>query len=133
MKTSVYTLLVLCTMACTKTEKADCPSDLACTQEYMSLSVKVLNNKGEDVKLSKTTAEIAGNTNIITKTNFEPFFNYYVILDDASLKDVSKSGSTVTFKGYYANNQLHFSEKYVIGHDCCHIVKMEGKDVIIIN
>jgi len=133
MKYALYILLALCTTACSKDDKSDCPSDLACTEIFVSIGAKVQNSKNEDILLSKTTTQIEGKTNIITKTNFDPVYSYYVILDDSSLEELIKEGSTVTFKGYDTNNQLLFTEKYTIGHDCCHVVKLSGKDNIIVD
>jgi len=118
--------------SCCKTEQSDCPTDLACTEIFASVGVKIQNSKNEDIKLSKTSTEIEGISNIITNTGFD-LYNYYVILDDLSKNELKKSGSSVTFKGYDNNNQLVVNEKYTIGHDCCHVLKIAGKEVIIVN
>ena len=120
-------------VSCCKEETPECRDDLVCTEIFVSIGVKVQNTNNQDVTLSKTTTEIQGTNIILTKTDFNPFSGNYTILDDLSKNDLKKSGSLVTFKGYDSKNQLIFSEIYTIGHDCCHIVKISGKEIIIVN
>jgi hypothetical protein len=118
--------------SCSKSETSECPSDLACTEVFVTLTVKIQNRNNESVFLTRTTTSMEGTSKIITKSGWDKISDYHV-LDDLSLKDLKKSGSIVTFKGFDANNQMIVNEQFIIGHDCCHIVKISGKDVIIVN
>jgi len=127
--------LLFCTQilfSCSKSESSECPTDLACTEIFVTLTVKIQNRNNESVFLTKTTTSIEGNSNIITKSDWDKITAYNV-LDDLSLKDLKKSGSSVTFKGFDSNNQIIVNERFIIGHDCCHIVKIAGKEVIIVD
>ena len=118
--------------SCSKSEPSECPSDLACTEIFVTLTVKIQNRNNESVFLTRTTTSIEGNSKIISKSDWDKI-SAYNVLDDLSIKDLKKSGSIVTFKGFDANNQMIVNEQFIIGHDCCHIVKISGKDVIIVN
>ena len=128
-----YIFLFFCIQflfSCSKLESSECPTDLACTEIFVTLTVKIQNRNNESVFLTKTTTSIEGNSKIITNSGWDKI-SAYNVLDDLSIKDLKKSGSSVTFKGYDDNNQLVVDEKFIIGHDCCHIVKIAGKEVII--
>ena len=118
--------------SCSKSDSSECPSDLACTEIFVTLTVKIQNRNNESVFLTRTTTSIEGNSKIISKSDWDKI-SAYNVLDDLSIKDLKKSGSIVTFKGFDANNQMIVNEQFIIGHDCCHIVKIAGKDVIIVN
>jgi hypothetical protein len=137
MKTIFYSpiiyLSIILLFSCTKKESAECPEDLACTEVFVSINVQVKNTKNENVHLFKTITEIEGDDTILVKTNFTSLSDNYVIVDDLSKKDLKKAGSKVTFKGFDESNQLIVNEEYLIGHDCCHVIKLSGKDIIIIN
>ncbi len=137
MRTNFYSpfiyLSIMLLFSCTKKETIECPDDLACTEVFVSIIVKIKDVKGETIQLTKTTTEIEGNDTILTKTDFTSFFDNYVIVDDLIIKDLQKDGSKVTFKGYDESSQLIVNEQYIIGHDCCHVVKLSGKDIVIIN
>ncbi len=126
----IFCLQIL--FSCSKSESSECPIDLACTQIFVTVSVKIQNRNNEPVILSKTTATIEGNTKVITKSDWDKIIDYNV-LDDLSIKDLKKSGSSVTFKGFDSNNQIIVNEQFIIGHDCCHIAKIAGKEVIIVD
>jgi hypothetical protein len=130
-----FICLLFCTQllqSCCKTETSDCPPNLACTEIFVTVGVKIQNKNNEPVILSRTTTTIEGSSKVITKSDWDKIIDYNV-LDDLSIKDLKKAGSSITFKGYGDNNQLVVDEKFIIGHDCCHIVKISGKEVIIVD
>lgn len=137
MRTNFYSpiiyLSIMLLFSCTKKEMMECTDDLACTEVFVSIIVQIKDAKNETIKLTKTTTEIEGSDTILIKTVFTTFFDNYVIVDDLSKKDLKRDGSKVTFKGYDESNRLIVNEQYMIGHDCCHVVKLSGKDIVIIN
>ena len=134
MKHTLFSLVVaLLLLSCNKNETIECPTDLACTEVFVSIGVTIKNKSNEFVKLSKTLTEIEGKAIEVGQNDFDPIYSTYTILNDAVLKSVKKSGSKVTFKGFDANNQLVVNKQYQIGHDCCHVIKISGKDEVIVD
>ena len=134
MKHTLFSLVVgLLLLSCNKNENIECPTDLACTEVFVSIVVKVKKSNNEFVKLEKTLTEIEGIAIEVGQNDFDPIYGTYTILDDGALKSVKKSGSKVTFKGFDTNNQLVVNEQYRIGHDCCHVIKISGKDEVIVD
>lgn len=134
MKHTLFCLIVgLLLLSCNKNENIECPTDIICTQVIVSIGVTIKNNNNEFIKLSKTQTEIEGIAIEVGQNDFDPIYGTYTILDDGALKSVKKSGSKVTFKGFDANNQLVVYEQYRIGHDCCHVIKISGKDEVIVD
>lgn len=56
---------------------------------------------------------------------------YYVVVTDSERDLLSPDGTELTFSGWL-NGQLKFSELFLVGKDCCHIYKLEGPEVIIL-
>lgn len=109
---------------------AECQDDIVCAGNSVSVKVKIQRDNGEIyyprvlvIKYDKTGEykevhqEFDGTSNIVT---------------DSDLGRLKKAGSSLTLEGYDEKSMLLFNEKYVIGHDCCHVIKLSGKDVITI-
>jgi len=63
--------------------------------------------------------------------DFQASNGYYVLVGDRSLKKLNKSGSRIRATGY-KNGKIMLDENYVIGHDCCHVLKFSGKDTVTV-
>ncbi|MBK8349638.1 MAG: hypothetical protein IPL08_19295 [Saprospiraceae bacterium] len=129
--------LVFCSFSCSKPDsKENCPEDLFCTEVFVSIGISVRDSNGKDVLLSKVVSTIQSSGITYTYIPELPQSqNLYTIINDLQLKNLQKSGSEVIVEGFVKNAEkdvLFFTEKYTIGHDCCHVIKIEGKDVIVI-
>ncbi len=116
------TLLV----ASSSCEKQNCPQQ-ACTEEFKSIIVDLEFNTSNPMIDSTKTFRKNDNKLMQTHTNFDN--NHFVVLDDADKDDLSLEASTFISKGYFSGQEI-FSEEYEIKHDCCHIIKVSGKDTI---
>ncbi len=131
----IYTFFGLLTMllACTKTETKECPDDIQCTEVFVTIGVKVQDAFGNDILLSSSVSALEISGKELYKEQEKT--GYHTIVTDLSKGDISKNGSVVIFKGYKkiaGEEVLICSEKFIIGHDCCHVLKLAGKDIITI-
>ena len=107
---------------------AECQEDIICTEIYVSIYVKIQKENGAIFKPKQVFLKFdkTGDKNLV----YQGSGGIYPIVSDGDIGRLKKSGSTVTLEGYDDNNALIINEKYVVGHDCCHVKKIEGKDVI---
>lgn len=129
---SLILILLINIFSCNTTENTECPEDLVCTEIFASIGTKIVNSNNEKVTLTKTVTEIEGSNNPIVTTEFNTFFDNYTVIDDSQKNKLKKQGSKVKFVAFNEKNQAIATEEFVIGHDCCHIVKMAGPEVITI-
>ncbi|MFZ1705779.1 MAG: hypothetical protein WAT79_15640 [Saprospiraceae bacterium] len=113
----------------------DCPVDISCTEIFVSIIVPLefKNYSYNDLKYAQTIRKRDGNILSIhyyLPLALGPF--YATIIDDNEMEKVKKSGEPILFKVYNDLEEEIYSEEFIIGHDCCHVVKISGKDKIIL-
>ncbi len=109
---------------------AECQEEIFCTEIYVSVTVKIQKENGEIFKPKQLFIKFdkTGDRQPV----FQGFPGIFAIVTDGDLGRLKKAGSALTLEGYDENNLQIINEKYVVGHDCCHVKKIEGKDVITI-
>jgi hypothetical protein len=118
--------------ACSKEQK-ECTGAEICTEVYVTIRITVKNKSGNSAILDSIRTIIAS-TGEILPAEFDQnpgFEGVYTLIGDQSLKKISKKGTALQVEGYQ-NGLLVVDEPYLIGHDCCHLIKKSGKDLIII-
>jgi len=138
MKTPLYLLLALVlTVSCNDDDNNEpdaCSIELICTEEYRSILISIQDSEGNPFVLDEYRVT---NTRSMTFVSFT-FPNdlitegSYVIAEDQHFDEVRKSGTNFLFEGFL-DDQKVIEENYSIGHDCCHVIKVSGPDVIVIN
>ena len=116
-----------------------CTENIACTRQFEILTVKISDHLGEPIPLDNYFTLDLPNGNIYDFQNQDDYLDSvskangnYILLTDGQMNIINKSGTRFTFKGF-VNNMEVVSENYLIGHDCCHVVLMEGNTEIILN
>ncbi len=108
---------------------------LACTTEFVTISLHVQNSNGESVENADITV-----TNTTTGAvldvceSFEcndGFMGNYVIFHDGFMDDVSMQGDPFEVSGEI--DGASFSEDYVFAKDRCHVLKKSGPDTVTVN
>ena len=123
-------ILVLTVMACEgencRIHPDECLTNIACTEEFRSLLFQPIEN-GEAVLLDSYYVKNLDNDNIYSFTNndSQDRIAAYVVVTDSQLNDVRKSGSNLRFIGSI-NNEVVIEQDFVVGHNCCHIIGIEG-------
>ncbi|RKQ42368.1 hypothetical protein BXY85_2978 [Roseivirga pacifica] len=124
------TVLTLTIMACEEEDCCvypdECPTNIGCTEEYRSLLFQPTKD-GQAVLLDSYYVKNLDNDNIYNFTNNDTHDRLaaYIVATDSQLEEVKKSGSTLRFVGS-ANNEVVIEQDFVVGHDCCHIVGIDG-------
>ena len=115
-----------------KEEITECDIDGAiCTKELRVVSVEIKDRNNEPVFLDSISVTTSGSSNVLFTENPTDTNGVYKLISDTEINDIVKEGTDVTFYGY--SNALQIvSENYKVGHDCCHVVYINGTQVVIL-
>lgn len=104
----------------------DCPTELLCTEQFVSLTFSPRVN-GEFVELDSYYTQNLDNgmAYIFDSDHNLPISEFYIVISDAQLNDIDKEGTTLRFFGT-KDNQLVIEQDFIVGHDCCHVIPLEG-------
>jgi len=105
-----------------------CLETMACTEVFVSILASIVDKNGQAYMPSKVKTITEGGEELV---NFVTNSNYFVVANDSHIHLLHKDGTVVYFYAYDLDNTLIINEKYILGHDCCHVLKIEGKDVIV--
>jgi hypothetical protein len=127
MKRIVTLLLFLAYVACDEQTKPDeCPSNIICTEEFVSLYTQILE---EDlpVELESYRVENVENGETYTFENVDDnnAQGLYIVITDAEFNEVKKEGTQLRLVGT-TETDTEFIFDFVVGHDCCHIIPLSG-------
>ncbi|WP_412466898.1 hypothetical protein [Pedobacter sp. KLB.chiD] len=139
MKKITLALLVGITLLTCKKNKttSDC-GDKICTEEFASIMIKFVDNKGSGIEVKdfdvinqRTGKRIMANSSISTNTTKGVF----IIVDDQNKADLSEQGDDLKIMGTAVDTQQTKSVVVkVSGGKCaCHIVKISGPDQVAFN
>lgn len=125
----ILLLMALWVSGCTRSDD-DCSQVTACTEVFVSICIKIEKENQPQFKVNslEVVFEDTGEKKIIV----DSFNTTYCFINDRDLSKLQKSGTKVTLVGKDSKGTILFNEKYIIGHDCCHVLKLDGKDLIII-
>jgi hypothetical protein len=126
----VLVLVILIILGCTKNSSDECPKNIACTEVFVSIAVKI--QKENQPSFKPANLEVIFSDSGYKKSVVNDFNGMYTFINDNDLMKIQKSGTIIYLIGKDGLDNVLFNEKYVIGHDCCHVIKLSGKDVIII-
>ena len=138
MRYSLLTLIMMLALlggACKKSqtepnleETPHCDSTLMCTMEFKSLIMDVKDQNGQVLVLDKVVSTRSNGEEFSFKR--EPFIGMetsgrYAFWSDGQFKITKKTGEYILVKGI-RNNQEIFQRNFKVGHDCCHVLLIEG-------
>ena len=126
----IFLILMLALYSCGEDEQPqinDCPTELACTTEFVMLTFTPRTN-GEFIRLDSHYTQNLDNGETY---NFDALVDatsnpgYYIIATDAQMEEIQKEGTNLRFIGI-KNSQVFIEQDFVVGHDCCHVIPLEG-------
>lgn len=128
MQRITYILLSIAVLA--SCDENSCSDVEFCTEQFETILVSIKDQSGTDIVMD-STATFKNNNRVFTNISNDPFTPLHSVLTDAEMDEVDRSGTELTFKGW-KDGQVVVEEPYVIGHDCCHIVKKVGPETITV-
>lgn len=121
-------LLLLGFVAVSCNDEDDCQGDLVCTEEFRTILITVVDTDGEAVTLDSFTV-----TNLDTDTVLDvegvQGLDGYPIANDAMFNEIPKDGQRIEFVGLLNGAEV-IRETFLVGHDCCHVILLEGNTTI---
>lgn len=110
----------------------ECKDTNICTEEFRTISLEITNQDGNPIVLDDFY------TFLDSRKKFEYTLNdvqkdngFYPVLTDTEMDEVEREGTTLIFVGEKDGINV-VEHQMVIGHDCCHVILIEGDDKIVI-
>ncbi len=131
MKKIGYSLLVgiaLFAFSCEETEPlSDCNTDLICTEIFQTIIFSPVDQNDNAIRLDRYYSQNLdnGNTYDYQATDLAQSSEVYVVITDAEINQVQSTGTTIRFFGE-ADGNIVIEQDFVIGHDCCHVMVLDG-------
>lgn len=130
MKTIItISIVAILTFACGRLDLGECT--VACSEEFRVISVRVdlkgsLDNAPDSVLTLNTVLK-----KVYAFERNSEFFpvGFYPLITDGQFFDVDKDGTKlelIIYKGGAEKKRV----EYVVGNDCCHVIKISGPEVI---
>ncbi|WKV10682.1 hypothetical protein [Marivirga harenae] len=114
-----------------KLSSDDCESEnLICTEEFRTITLEIKDGNGNPVVLDDFyTFEDSRNKFEFDKNDFQVENGIYPVISDAELEELDKVGTVLIFVGEIDGRNV-VEHQMVIGHDCCHVILIEGETEI---
>ena len=104
-----------------------CSTNTVCTEEFRIIYVKVTSSSYHPLLDSYTITRIKDGKVVLN--NSELIMESPFIFSDTEIAETSLEGEKFLFEGYQDEIKV-ISEEYIFKHDCCHVIKVSGKDTI---
>ncbi|MFS4454903.1 hypothetical protein [Maribacter sp. 2304DJ31-5] len=136
-KTFFFFLPFLAALSCSDIKNEEPCGEIACTEEFVSLTISIKNAIGEPVQLdsysavlSETNKDIASELADFDKDSFGEN-GIYVIFNDRYVKEFENKSTSLQFRGIKDAQEI-VSAKFEVGADCCHVKLISGdRDIVI--
>lgn len=138
MKTPISTFIicsVLLFSACTHTSTSDDCTKVMCTADFRMITVTLKDSAGNFYIPDQVRTELSQNGAVIQTSSSPaiPGQNAYTVADDGNIHNITRFQNTSVIFKVIKNNVTVKQANYEIKADCCHIEKISGDDVMIIN
>lgn len=119
--------------ACKEEDPSECDLEgLICTENFVTKLVSVKTGAGDVVALDSIVVKVSASGEVLFSEN--PTVNTdgtYKLISDSEFDKIVKEGTDVIFYGYIDGTQV-VAENLKVGHDCCHVVYISGKQDIVV-
>lgn len=105
---------------------SSCPDNIVCTEILVSLTFSPKTPNGVPIFLDSYYSQNLdnGKTYSILDSNVASTASY-VVVSDEQLEEINQEGTNIRFIGLQGN-QIVVQQDFLVGHDCCHVVPLEG-------
>ncbi len=125
---ALFLLGIIALVSCEEvTDPLNCSPTIVCTEQFESFSFDLTDSDNQPILLDNFYSQNLDNGNIydFSDASDQLSGNTYIIITDAQRNELKQEGTTIRFFGE-KDGQIIVQEDFLIGHDCCHIVPLEG-------
>lgn len=113
------------------TKEVTCSDQQICTMMFAYITLEIIAPPSMPLPAVDSFATTRVSDGKVILTNSEYLLEYPIVFTDAQMFDTSVKGEQFLFEAF-KDGQKVVSENYVIKHDCCHVIKVSGKDTILL-
>lgn len=114
----------------------ECPENIACTEVFVTVSVPFqFENIQKEQIGSSTTKLISSGVTIHQHSYSNDQINdesFAFLVNDSHLSQIKKLGTDIQYTLFDTSGKQILSETFTVAHDCCHVNKKSGKDILSI-
>ncbi|WP_256011962.1 hypothetical protein [Desertivirga xinjiangensis] len=133
-KVTRFAIFILLVLAACQTETEKVCEDRVCTEEFRSVGVRFLDNKGELLvvndyqSLNKRTGKVLHSGNPAD----QPLEGYYTVASDSDLRELSEKGDVIVVSARHPETEVLKETQFVVsgGRCACHISKISGPEQV---
>lgn len=139
-KKLLFVLLFLLSLTACENDDNDEKSceGVSCTKNLMHVTVELKDQSGEPIALDDfKVIRFKDEKNITMEfTDYEwrlyQKYGSYPLISDLNLEEYRNKEVKVQFTGFLSSKEV-VNEVYLVGADCCHVMLIEGDNMITIN
>lgn len=136
MKSLIYFLSAITLFACSDDDQnssTSCSDQLVCTEEFRTIIVEIANSENEPITLDFTRVTNVPINEELGVSNWLGLLSpgSHIVTDDGQFDNVEKEGTLFQFEGFIGGERA-VNQEFLIGHDCCHVILLEGPEKIVI-
>lgn len=123
--------MMLIIQGCTEdSQPLECSADIGCTEVFVTFTYGPTDNQGEAIILDSYYSQNLdnGQTYSFTESDNQLSPGLYTVITDAQMDQLSSTGTGIRFVGV-KNDRIVLEQDFVVGHDCCHIVPLQGPGI----
>jgi hypothetical protein len=108
----------------------DCPENIGCTEQFVMFTFSPTDSEDKPVYFDAYYSQNMDNSKVYDSFDEQDFLDAgtYMVLTDQEMEDLKKTGTVIRFFGQLDGDVI-FEQDFLIGHDCCHILPLEGPGV----
>ncbi len=108
----------------------ECSNDIGCTEVFVTFTYAPTDNQGNAIILDSYYSQNLdnGQTYSFVEEDVQLNQGLYTVITDAQMDQLASSGTGIRFIGL-KNDEIVLQQDFVIGHDCCHIVPVQGPGI----
>lgn len=112
------------------TEPTECDENIACTEQFVMFTFSPTDSEDQPIYFDAYYSQNIDNGNVYDSFDEQDFLDAgtYMVITDQEMEEVKKDGTTIRFFGQ-KDGQVIIEQDFLIGHDCCHILPLEGPGI----
>lgn len=121
---------------CVNFPDEECPENIACTEVFITVSVPFAFKNIQKEQIGYSTTKLISSGVTIHQHTYsndqvdDESFAFFV--NDSNLSQIKKSGTDIQYTLFDTLGKQILSETFTVAHDCCHVFKKSGKDILSI-
>lgn len=111
-------------------EPLECLENRACTEIFVTFAYAPVDSQDQSILLDSYYSQNLDNGQrySFTDDDLQLRTGSFTVITDAQIEQLKSTGTTIRFIGI-KDSRIVLEQDFFIGHDCCHIIPLEGPGI----